>query len=118
MIPARRQTVLFLLCAAVLLAAGFACGYIYSFDGFYSTEAQLDHEIVEMDFNSRQLFYSNAGRRADCQRELVKQLTGQVAFVNKLLASTPDTKNHKAAQISVQQAESVIRGEPIVATAR
>lgn len=118
MTPARRQTVLFLLCAIVLLGAGFACGYIYSFNGFYSTEAQLDHELVEMDFNSRQLFYANVGRRSDCQRELVKQLTGQVAFVNKLLAATPDTKNRKEAQISVQQALGVMRGEPIVATTR
>ena len=115
---ARRQTVLFLICAAVLLGAGFACGYIYSFNGFYSPDAQLDHELVEMDFNTRQLYYANQGRRADCQRELVKQLRGQMLFVNKMLASAPETKNRVNAQASVQQAQSAIDGQPINVGAR
>lgn len=118
MSPARRQTVLFLICAVVLLTAGFACGYIYSFNGFYSPESQLDHELIEMDFNSRQLYYANQGRRTDCQRELVRQLRGQVAFVNKLLASAPETKNRLNAQISVRQAQSVIDGQPIAISER
>ncbi len=111
--PARRRTILFMICAAVLLGAGFASGYIYSYNGFYSPEAQLDHELLEMNFNSRQLFYANTGRRADVQRELVKQLRGQVAFVSKLLMACPETQDRANAQTSVKQAQDVLSGLPI-----
>ena len=114
--PARRRTLLFLICAVVLLGAGFASGYIYSYNGFYSPEAQLDHELLEMNFNTRQLFYANAGRRVDVQRELVKQLQGQVAFVNKLLMACPDTESRASARISVKQAQDVLRGQPIASS--
>lgn len=111
--PARRQTVLFLLCAVVLLGAGFAWGYIHAYNGFYSPEAQLDHELVEMDFNTRQLYYANLGRRADCRRELIKQLKGQVAFVNRLLEAAPEMHSRETVQASVQQAQNAIKGQPI-----
>ena len=111
--PDRRRTVLFLLCAIVLLAAGFASGYVYSYNGFYSAEAQIDHELLEMDFNSRQLYYANVGRNADCQRELVRQLRGQVAFINKLLATAPEKMDRHMVDMSVEQAQSVMRGQPI-----
>ena len=116
--PARRRTILFLICAVVLLGAGFASGYIYSYNGFYSPEAQLDHELIEMDFNSRQLFYANAGRRTDVQRELVRQLQGQVAFVNKLLLACSDTRSRTSARTSVKQAQDVLNGQPIANSAR
>ena len=111
--PDRRRTVLFLLCAVVLLAAGFVCGYIYSFDGFYSPEAQLDRELVEMNFNIRQLYYTNQGQRDDCRRELVKQLEGQVVFVTKLLASCPQTPTRASAMTDLRQAQNVIAGQPM-----
>ena len=116
--PDRRRTVLFLICAVVLLGAGFACGYVYSYNGFYSPESQLDHELIEMDFNTRQLYYANVGRRADVQRELTRQLNGQVAFVNKLLMACPDSKNRLNAEISVKQAVDVLGGHPIASSAR
>ncbi len=115
--PARRRTILFLICAVVLLGAGFASGYIYSYNGFYSPEAQLDHELIELNFNTRQLFYANAGRRSDVQRELVRQLQGQVAFINKLLLTCPDAPSRTGARASVKQAQDVLNGQPIVSAA-
>ena len=64
--PARRRTILFLICAVVLLGAGFASGYIYSYNGFYSPEAQLDHELLEMNFNTPPAFLRQ--RRATRRR--------------------------------------------------
>ena len=98
MSPARRRTILFLICAVVLLGAGFASGYIYSYNGFYSPEAQLDHELVEMNFNTRQLFYANAGRRTDVQRELVKQLRGQVDLRQQTAPGLPRDESRANAQ--------------------
>ena len=115
--PERRRTLLFLICAVVLLGAGFTSGYIYSYNGFYSPEAQLDHELLEMNFNTRQLFYANTGRRNDVQRELVTQLRGQVAFVNKLLTACPETAGRASAQTSVKQAQDVLGGQPIASGA-
>ena len=111
--PRRRQTVLFLLCAVVLLGAGFGSGYVYAFNGFYSPETQLDRELSEMNFNSRVLHYTNLGQRADCQRELVRRLQGQVVFVNRMLASGTGLETGATARSSVQQAQNVIGGRPI-----
>ena len=111
--PSRRQTLLFLLCAVVLLAAGYAAGYGRAYDGFYSSEALLDRELVHMDFNSRLLHYTILGREADCRRELVRRLQGEVAFVGEQLDDGLTPGMQESARISMEHARTVMDGHPL-----
>ncbi len=111
--PARRRVLLFLLCAVVLLAAGYAAGYSHAYGRFYSPEAMLDRELLHMDFNSRLLHYSILGQQADCRRELVRRLQGEVTFVGEQIEDglTPDSRTN--AQTSVDHARTVMSGHPL-----
>ncbi len=114
--PIRRQTVLFLLCALVLLGAGYAVGYSRAYDGFYSSEALLDRELVHMDFNSRLLHYTLLGHEADCRRELVQRLQGEVVFVGEQLDGKLTPGMQETARVSMEHARTVMDGHPLAPT--
>lgn len=106
----RRRTFLFLLCAAVLLAAGYAWGYARAYDGFYSPDASIDRELLSMEFNGRVLHHVNAGQPKECSRELVTQLRRQMIYIGTLVkAASPDARQQGEA--AIQQAERAIAGQ-------
>ena len=108
----RRRTSLFLLCAVVLLGAGFAWGYGTAYGRFYSSDAVLDRELVHLDFDSRVLHHINAGQRVECRRDLVTQLQRESTFLRGLLESaSADARND--ANRKLQQAEGAINGQPV-----
>ncbi len=113
MTPARRRVLLFLLSAAVLLGAGYTAGYAHAYGKFYSPEALLDRELLHMDFNSRLLHYSILGQQADCRRELVRRLRGEVTFVRAQIGDglTPDSQ--ATAKVSMDHAQTVMSGHPL-----
>ena len=90
----RRQTLLFVACAVVLLATGYAWGYANTYNQFYSPDASIDRELMPLDFNARVLHHLNAGQPVQCQRALKRQLRQQITFVQGLLgASSEDTRS-------------------------
>ncbi len=113
MSPARRRTLLFIVCAIVLLGAGYTAGYANAYGRFYSPEALLDRELLHMDFNSRLLHYTLLGRQVDCRRELVRRLQGEVALVDQQLGGglTPDFQ--ASVRKSVENARTVMAGHPL-----
>ena len=108
----RRQTLLFLACAVVLLGAGFAWGYSNAYTRFYSPEATVDRELVRLDFDSRVLHYVNAGQRVQCRRDLVAQLRQQITFIRGMLnESSPEERSDSNRKL--QEAERAIAGQPL-----
>ena len=112
--PARRHKLLFVLGTAGVLAAGYAAGYANAYGRFYSPEALLDRELVHMDFNSRLLHYTNLGRQADCRRELVQRLRGEVAFVRQQSDDRLPPGEQATVRVSIEHARTVIEGHPMV----
>lgn len=113
MTPASRRILLFLLCAVVLLGGGYAAGYASAYGRFYSPEALLDRELLHMDFNSRLLHYSILGQQADCRRELVRRLQGEVTFVGEQMEDGLKPDSLVGAQTSVEHARMVMSGHPL-----
>lgn len=114
MSPARRRTVLFVVCAAVLLAAGYAWDYTSAYNRFYDPEPSLDRETVHLNFNSRVLHYTNLAQPAQCRRELVARLGQQIVYVRGLLPGlSPDSR--LGAEREISQAERVIAGQGLAA---
>lgn len=104
---APRRLLLFLACAVVLLAAGYLWGASREHDKFYSPEALLDRELVNLDFNSRVLYHINQGHPAECRRELVTQIKRQMVYLGSFLADTPtDVRND--AMRKLQRAQAAI----------
>lgn len=108
----RRRVLLFLLCAVVLLGAGYASGYSRAYDAFYSPDASLDRELVHLDFNTRVLYYVNQQDGVECRRELLAQLRQQMTYVAGLLnASSPVTREFGSRKL--RAAERVVAGQSI-----
>ena len=100
-----------MLCAVVLLGAGFAWGYSNAYARFYSPEATVDRELVRLDFDSRMLHYVNTGQRSQCRRDLVAQLSQQIVFIRGVLnASSADTQSDATRKL--REAELAIAGQP------
>ena len=110
--PDHYRILLFLLCAVVLLGAGFAWGYGNAYGRFYSPDATLDRELVQLDFDSRVLHYVNVGQRAECRRDLVTQMQHQIAFLRGMLSSA-SAEARSSADHDLQQAEAVIKGQTL-----
>ena len=115
--PARKRTILFLICAAVLLAAGYGWGYSSAHDRFYAPEALLDDELVSLDFNNRLMHYANLNQAAECRRELLTRLGEQIARVESLTPDCQDLSSRREAEKSVANARLVMTGQPLVAGA-
>lgn len=113
MMPARRRVLLFLLSAVVLLGAGYAAGYANAYGRFYSPEALLGRELLHMDFNSRLLHYSILGQQADCRRELVRRLQGEVAFVGEQIDGGLGADSQASARVSMEHARRVMSGHSL-----
>ena len=114
---ARKRIGLFLICAAVLLAAGYGWGYSTAHDRFYAPEALLDNELVSMDFNNRLMHYANLNQAAECRRELLTRLREQIARVESLAPDCQDLSSRREAEKSAQNARLVMSGQPLVAGA-
>ncbi len=110
--PARRRTILFILCAIVLLAAGYAWGYSRAYNGFYAPDAVLERETLHFNFNARVLHYTNLAQRAESQRELVTRLRQQSVYITGLLPALSPAARAEARH-ELQQAERVIAGQPL-----
>ena len=113
--PARQRTILFLICAAVLLAAGYGWGYSNAHDRFYAPESLLDNELVSLDFNNRLMHYANLNQSAECRRELLTRLHEQIAFVESVAPECQDPGSRHVAEKSVENARLVMSGQPLVA---
>ena len=107
------RILVFLLCAVVLLGAGFAAGYANAYGRFYSPEALLDRELVHMDFNSRLLHYTLLGQQVDCRRELVRRLQGEVTFVGGQLGDPLAPDLRADVEASMERARTVMDGHPL-----
>ena len=114
---ARKRLSLFLVCAAVLLAAGYAWGYANAHDRFYAPESLLDNELVSLNFNNRLLHYVNLNQSAECRRELIGRLREQMAFVSAVAPDCQDTGSRHEAEKSLGDARQVMDGRPLVAGA-
>ena len=114
---ARRRLFLFLICAAVLLATGYAWGYSNAHDRFYAPESLLDNELVSLNFNNRLLHYVNLNQPAECRRELMTRLREQMAFVDSLAPDCQDPGSRHDAEKSLGDARQVMNGRPLVAGA-
>ena len=114
---ARKRILLFLICAAVLLATGYAWGYANAHDRFYAPEALLDNELVSLNFNNRLLHYVNLNQAAECRRELMGRLREQTAFVNSVAPDCRDAGSRREAEKSLGDARQVMAGRPLVAGA-
>ena len=114
---ARKRTVLFLICAAVLLAAGYGWGYSTAHDRFYAPEALLDTQLESMDFNNRLMHYANLNQSAECRRELLTRLQEQITYVQSVAPDCQDLSSRREAEKSVENARLVMAGQPLVAGA-
>ena len=114
---ARKRIFFFLICAAVLLAAGYGWGYANAHDRFYAPEALLDKELVSLNFNNRLLHYVNLNQSAECRRELIGRLREQMAFVNSVSPDCQDAGSRHEAEKSLGDARQVMNGRPLVAGA-
>ena len=115
--PDRRRVFLFLACAAVLVAGGFAWGSSHAYNEFYSPESSLDREMVHLDFNRRVLHHANQGDAGECRRQLAARLRQQVAFANGMLTGAPATLRHEA-EPKLREAQQALAGQPAVAVQR
>ena len=113
MIPKRRRSLFLFLGALLVLAAGYGAGYARAYGQFYSPEALLDRELLHMDFNSRLLHYTLLGQQADCRRELVRRLQGEVAFVGQQLNGGLPPDYQTSVRESVANARTVMEGRPL-----
>ena len=113
--PAHKRTVLFLICAALLLAAGYGWGYSNAHDRFYAPESLLANELVDLDFNNRLMHYANLNRTADCRRELLARLNEQITYVQTVMPDCQDAGSRHEAEKSVQNARQVIDGQSMAA---
>ncbi len=108
MSPARKRTVLFVICAAVLLGAGWAWGYSMAFERFYGPSAILDRETVDLRFYNQLLHYVDAG---DQQRErdaIQRRLSQTAAYVNAVIATAEKRKLSPDAAESVAEARAAL----------
>ncbi len=117
MAAARKRILLFLVCATVLLAAGYGWGYSNAHDQFYAPESLLENELVSLDFNNRLLHYANLNQLAEARRELLTRLHEQIAFVESVTPDCHDPGSRHQAEQSVLNARQVVNGQPLVANA-
>ena len=114
---ARKRIGLFLICAAVLLAAGYGWGYSTAHDHFYAPEALLENQLESMDFNNRLMHYANLNQAAECRRELLTRLQEQITYVQSVAPDCQDLSSRRDAEKHVQDARLVMSGQPLVAGA-
>lgn len=106
----RRRTLLFLLCAVVLLGTGFTWRYGQAYNRFYSSDAVLERELIPLDFDTRVLHYVNAGQQAKCRQSLAAQLRREIIFLRGCLESaSADARSD--ADPRLQRAEDAIKGQ-------
>jgi hypothetical protein len=109
MSPARKRTVLFLICAAVLLAAGWAWGYSMAFDRFYGPSALLDRETVDLRFYSQLLHYADAGDQQREREAILRRFNQTSAYMNAVIATAEKRElSHEAAE-SIAQARAALK---------
>ncbi len=95
---ARRQTVLFVVCAAVLLAAGFAWGYAHAMTQLNAPQVLLQREIIDLDFNTRLLQRFVAKQPVILKDTLENRLNQQAVLVGQLAAACPPGADRAEAQ--------------------
>ena len=114
---ARQRTFLFLVCATVLLGAGYAWGLSSAHDRFYAPERLLDDELKHLDFNNRVLHHVNLQQTDECRRELSARLRGQITYVQSVLPDCHEPGSRRSAEESVRHAQQVLAGQRLVAGA-
>ncbi len=108
MAPARRQTFLFVLCAAVLLAAGYTWGYTRAFTQYYCLSELMDRETLDLEFNSRLLHYADLHQLETVRAKLFTRLSEEVHYVNEIIASSKDRTMEPEAAASLQHARAAL----------
>ncbi len=108
MSPARKRTVLFLICAAVLLAAGWAWGYSMAYDRLYSASTILDRETVDLRFYSQLLHYVDAGDQQREREAIHRRLSQTSAYVNAVIATSETRKLSPDAAESIAEARAAL----------
>ena len=102
--PRHRQIWLFLLCAAVLLSAGYGAGYASAYTQFYSVSSVVDRETLDLEFNSRLLRFADANQPEAVRARLFQRLSGQVRYVDQIMASSDDPDAARNAAMSLEHA--------------
>ena len=105
---ARRQTLLFVLCACVLLAAGYAWGYAKAYTEYYSLSELMDRETLDLEFNSRLLHYADIHQPETVRRKLYQRLSEQVRYVGEIIASSKYRNMAPDAAASLQHAREAL----------
>lgn len=108
MSPARKRTVLFLICAAVLLAAGWAWGYSMAFDRLNGVSALLDRETVDLRFYNQLLHYADAGDQQKESAAIRRRLSQTAAYVSTVIATSESRKLSPDAAESISEARAAL----------
>jgi hypothetical protein len=100
------------MCAAVLLAAGFAVGFAFAHDRFYAPESLVSNEVINLDFNNRLMYYANREQTSECRRELSTRLREQVSYIESLVPDVRERNSRLEAQAAVQNARQLLSAQP------
>ena len=115
-----QQMCLFLLCAAVLLGAGYGWGYASTYTQYYSLGSVMDRETLDLDFNSRLLHFATINQPAEVRARLYQRLVEQVLYIDQILASANDREMTRDAAGSLARARAALSqpGPPVAAAAK
>ncbi len=105
----QRQTCLFLVCAVVLLAAGYGWGEAYAYTRYYSPGSLLDRETLDLQFNTRLLRYADTHQPDRVRSRLCARLTEQVRYIDQVIASSGDQSVARSAAASLEQARAALK---------
>ena len=108
MVLRRQQLYLFLLCAVVLLGAGYGWGYANTYTQYYSLASVMDRETLDLDFNSRLLHFADANQPAQVHARLSRRLAEQVRYIDQILASADDRDMTGDAAASLARARAAL----------
>jgi hypothetical protein len=108
MVLRRQQTCLFLVCAVVLLGAGYGWGYANTYTQYYSLASVMDRETLDLDFNSRLLHFADANQPAAVRARLYQRLAEQVHYIDQILASADDPNLTRDAAASLARARAAL----------
>jgi hypothetical protein len=104
----RQQLLLFILCAAVLLAAGYGWGYAGAYARTNSASALLDQETLDLDFNGRLLHFADANEPEKVHVRLCQRLSQELQYADRIIADSDDQSIARDTAASLARARAVL----------